>query len=573
MKSRALALLTLLSAVSHAAPAESEKSTSPEAAARIAWWQDAKFGLFIHWGPVSVAGTEIGWSRGGERRGYGTTGNVVPAERYDNLYKEFNPVAFNPSEWAAVAKSAGMKYVVFTTRHHDGFSLWDTQASDYKITSPHSPYRKDIVGPLADATRAAGLAFGAYYSQPDWHHADAFTDRHANYQAYLAKQLRELMTDCGRVDILWFDGLGKSAADYGAPALHQMIRELQPQILINNRNGLPEDFDTPEQRVGNMEVKRPWETCMTLCRQWAWKPDDKMKSLDECLNILIATVTGGGNLLLNIGPMPDGRIEPRQVGRLKEIGAWMEQNGVAIYNTRGGPWTNGSWGGSTYRDRTIYVHLLQPPLNGRLRLAAIPQQITSARLLHGASPVPFTQTDSGVTLDLGANAWQGPVTILELSTADPVAPYLILGLASGPFDDKSAFGMECQSSATLAASSGKPVKDKQNRWTVHTQKEGKPSVILDLGKVREITAFSANGIGHNAYKSNAILQLALSIDGETWEEFYQDSYGLPKWEVAITRHVAGIQQPGRPARYVRAQVDFGTGSGSLQLGQLSLYAR
>lgn len=552
-----------------AAPA----TPTSEAAARIAWWQDAKFGLFIHWGPVSLAGTEIGWSRGGERRGYWGKGSEVPVERYDNLYKEFNPVAFDPAEWAAIAKSAGMKYIVLTTRHHDGFSLWDTRANDYKITSPNSPYGKDIVGPLADATRAAGLRFGAYYSQPDWKNPDAFTERHADYHTYLALQLRELMSNYGRIDIAWFDGLGKSAADYGAPSLHQMIRELQPQILINDRNGLPEDFDTPEQRVGNMEVKRPWETCMTICRQWAWKPDDKMKSLDECLRILVTTVTGGGNLLFNVGPMPDGRIEPRQVDLLKQIGAWMEQNGVAIYNTRGGPWANGSWGGSTYRDRTIYVHLLQPPLNGRLRLAALPHQITAARLLHGTAPVTFTQTDSAVTLDLGASTFQGPVTIVKLTTADPVAPYQLLGYDSGPFDDQAAFGTASQSSATVTASTGEAVKDKDDRWTVKTRNEQKPSITLDLGAVREVTAFSAVGVDHNAFNSNVDLRLSLSLDGETWEEVYHGSYGLPRWEVPLTREIAGIRQPGRPARHVRAWIDYGSGHGSLSLGQISVHAR
>ena len=413
-----VAFTSALSAEPVSAPVASD------AAARIAWWQDAKFGLFIHWGPVSVAGTEIGWSRAGERRGskWPDAGKCVPVERYDALYKEFNPVLYNPAEWAELAKAAGMKYVVLTTRHHDGFSLWDTQASDYKITAPGSPYGKDLVRPLAESTRAAGLRFGIYYSQPDWHHPDAYTERHGVYKTYLSRQLRELMTDYGRIDLVWFDGLGKPAADYGSIELNRMIRELQPQILINDRNAAPEDFATPEQRVGGMSVNRPWETCMTICRQWSWKPDDTLKSLDECLRILVTTVTGGGNLLFNVGPMPDGRIEPRQVERLKEIGAWMELNGTAIYHTRGGPWANGSWGGSTYRDNKIFVHLLQPPALGRLKLAALPHTITAARLLQGGTPVAFSQTPTSVTLDVDAAAFHGPVTILELTTAEPVKP-------------------------------------------------------------------------------------------------------------------------------------------------------
>ncbi|MCZ7634672.1 MAG: alpha-L-fucosidase [Verrucomicrobia bacterium] len=217
---------------------------------------------------------------------------------------------FNADEWVAVARAAGMKYLVFTSRHHDGFSMFDTQASDYKITAPESPFRRDVVKELADACHRAGLRFGLYYSQPDWHHPDAFTDRHANYLAYLKTQVRELVTRYGRLDILWYDGLGKSAADYDAVALNRMVRELQPAILINNRNGLPEDFDTPEQVVGKFQYDRPWESCITIGDQWAWKPDDRLKSLKQCLDTLIRCAGGDGNLLFNVGPMPDGRIEP-----------------------------------------------------------------------------------------------------------------------------------------------------------------------------------------------------------------------------------------------------------------------
>lgn len=576
MKSLALsvALLGLLALPASASPSKGPSEPPVgEAAERIAWWLDAKFGLFIHWGPVSVAGTEIGWSRAGERRGFGSKGSEVPTERYDNLYKEFNPVNYDPSAWVAIAKAAGMKYIVLVARHHDGFSLWDTKASDYKITSPLSPYGKDIVGPLAEASRAAGLRFGVYYSQPDWHHPDAFTGRQASYHAYLQEQMRELMSNFGQVDIVWFDGLGKKPGEYGAPALNKIIRELQPQALINNRNGSHEDFDTPEQRVGTMEVKRPWETCMTIGRSWSWRADEKLKSLDECLRILVSTVTGGGNLLFNVGPMPDGRIEPRQVERLKEIGAWMTKNGVAIYNTRGGPWANGSWGGSTYRDRTIYVHLLQPPLNSRVRLAALPHKITSARILHDNTPVAFTQTDSGVTLELAADSFQGPVTILELTTDEPVAPYQALGSAAGQFDDESAFGKARQATAIATTSTGTVTKDNDNRLTVKSEVESNPSFILDLGAVQEVTAFSAANLDVSAHGSNYELRLELSTDGSTWTEAYRSSYGLAQWEIPLTRFVAGIQQPGIPARYARLSIDHGGRKGSLQLGKFALYAR
>lgn len=538
---------------------------------RAAWWRDAKFGLFIHWGPVSIAGTEIGWSRDGERRGYWQGGGSVPTGRYDSLHKEFNPTAFSPQEWVETAREAGMRYVVLTTRHHDGFSLWDTKENDHKITAPDSPYRRDIVRGLANATREAGLRFGTYYSQPDWRSPDAFTDRHAAYQRYISNQVRELMSNYGRIDILWFDGLGKSPDDYGAAAMHRMVRKLQPDILINDRNGLPEDFDTPEQRVGTMQVDRPWESCITLCRQWSWKPGDTMKSLDECLRVLVSTVTGDGNLLLNIGPMPDGRIEPRQAARLREIGAWLAANGEAIYGTRGGPFRNGTWGGSTCRERTIFIHLLAPPVGGRLLLPPLTNRIVEARHFNSGEPVAFEQTEDGITLKLGPDGFRAPVTILQLTTDSPVAPGQALGRPGGAFDDSSLYGSPADTNATVTSGTAK--KDPSGRWTVQSEGESSPCVSLDLGSIREITAFSASATSHNAADSNAELSLELSEDGITWEEFYRGSYGLPRWEIPVTRFIAGIHHPGRPGRYLRARLDQGQAADTLRLGDITVYSR
>jgi alpha-L-fucosidase len=386
---------------------------SPRQATLEAWRAD-RFGLFIHWGPVSLKGTEIGWSRAGERRGYRQgPGKEVPVAVYDNLYREFNPVRFDAREWVAIAQAAGMKYLVFTSRHHDGFSMFDTAADDYKITSPLSPFRRDVVKELADACHAAGLRFGLYYSQPNWHSPDAFTpEGHGRYRDYLKTQVRELLTNYGRVDILWFDGLGKTAEDYGAVELNRLARELQPQLLINNRNGLPEDFDTPEQRVGKYQDNRPWESCITICRQWAWKPDDDMKSLKECLQTLVLSAGGDGNLLFNVGPMPDGRIEPRQVERLREMGAWLARHGESIYGTRGGPWKPTKAVASTRRGQTIYLHVLR--WNGdEVTLPDLPRKVTSAVVLGGAAATVH-QAAGQLTVAVPAAARDAIDTVVKL---------------------------------------------------------------------------------------------------------------------------------------------------------------
>jgi alpha-L-fucosidase len=388
----------------HAAEARSTEAAAgaPPAAERLAWWREARFGMFIHWGPVSLKGTEIGWSRGGERRGYGSRGSEIPAEVYDNLYKQFNPTNFNADQWVAIAKAAGMRYLVFTSRHHDGFSEFDTQADDYRITSPESPFRRDVVKELAEACHRAGMRFGVYYSQPNWHHPDAFTDRHTNYLNYLKTQARELLTNYGQLDLFWFDGLGKSAKDYDGEALNTMIRKLQPNILINNRDGLAEDFDTPEQVIGKFQYNRPWESCITICNQWAWKPNDQMKSLKQCLETLIRCAGGDGNLLFNVGPMPDGRIEPRQVARLGEMGDWLKKYGESIYGTRGGPWKPTKSLASTRKGNTIYVHLLGSK-GETVTLPNIPRKIVGSTVLTGGT-ARVQQGENSITIALESPA-------------------------------------------------------------------------------------------------------------------------------------------------------------------------
>jgi alpha-L-fucosidase len=352
-------------------------------------WREMKFGLFIHWGPVSLKGTEIGWSRGGERRGRKdkSTGSI-PVEIYDNLYKQFNPVKFDADEWVQTAKDAGMKYLVFTSKHHDGFSMFDSQLTDYKITN--SPFNRDVVKELADACHKAGLKLGYYYSPPDWYHPDYRTENHPRYIKFLHGQLREICGNYGKIDIIWFDGLGGKAEDWDSENLFRMIRQLQPHVIINNRAGLPADHDTPEQRIGRFQNDRPWETCMTICRQWAWKPNDQMKSLKQCIDTLVRVVGGDGNLLFNVGPMPDGLIEPRQVTRLKEMGNWLDKYGRSIYATRGGPFKPGNWGASTYKGNTIYIHVLNWD-EDTLSLPPIPKNIiTSSVMTGGAATVRQT---------------------------------------------------------------------------------------------------------------------------------------------------------------------------------------
>jgi len=377
-------------------------------------WRELRFGMFIHWGPVALTGREIGWSRGKQ----------TPAEKYDGLYKQFNPVKFNAAEWAEAAKAAGMKYLVITAKHHDGFCIWDSAYTDYDIMS--TPYKKDILKELAEECRKRDILFCTYYSICDWWHPDYPTDSPGGrgkkaqhdmprYVEYLNNQTTELINKYGPIGIMWFDGEWEHpwTKEYGND-LYRSLKALQPDIVVNNRVGKGRhgmagttkqdagnrgDYDTPEQRVGGFNRERPWETCMTICRQWAWKPNDNMKSLKQCLQTLIQTVGGDGNLLFNVGPTAEGIIEKRQVERLKGMGAWLEQYGDGIYGTRGGPFKPGKWGASTCKGKDITLFVMQRPSGGVLQLPDINAKIEKVETLT-AGEVSATQADGMLSITL-----------------------------------------------------------------------------------------------------------------------------------------------------------------------------
>jgi len=404
-------------------------SASP---ADLQWFRDAKFGMFVCWGPVTLTGKEIGWSRGeppwGRRPGMRGGKGPTPVDVYDSLYKKWKPEHFDARQWVRVAKDAGARYMIFLVKHHDGFCLYDTNLTDHKIAGPESAWQVDVMKQIADACHESGLKLIVYYSQPDWHHPDYLTDQHERYITYLHGQIRELLTHYGRIDGLWFDGLRprgekRHGDKYGgaemwqAEKLFKMARSLQPHLIINNRCGLPGDFDTPEQRVGRYQPGRAWESCITLGTQWAWKPDDRLKSLKECVDLLVRCAGGGGNLALNTNPMPDGLIEPRQAERFREIGRWLDKTGESIYATHAGPFEPGPWGASTQRQETVYVHILQWE-NESIILPAIKQKITGSSLLTGGT-VQVTQSEKGIEISVPASDRNELDTIVVLQLGEP----------------------------------------------------------------------------------------------------------------------------------------------------------
>jgi len=343
----------------------------------VAKWQDARVGLSVHWGPVALRGTEIGWSRSDQ----------VPKEQYDSLYKEFNPVLFDAKEWVQLIKDSGFRYITFVSKHHDGFAMWGTKQTDHNILN--SAFRRDWLREVSEECKHQGIIFGVYYSILDWYQYDYSPYGHGGpgfilnrkpdfdrYVGYMKSQLKELIQDYGS-EIVLLDGEWDPTWNHKRGSdLYAFLRGVRDDIVVSSRvdkgrygEGTTEnllwwdhtkyagDYQEREQYVGGFAAY-PWESWVTLGDQWAWKPNDKNKSAEECIRLLVQTAGGNGNFNLNVTPMLDGRFEQRQKDILLRIGAWLKANGESIYATRGGPFEPGQWGVSTQHGNKVFLHIL-----------------------------------------------------------------------------------------------------------------------------------------------------------------------------------------------------------------------
>lgn len=404
---------------------------------RIAWWRQARFGILIHWGLYAIPGRGE-WVQWREQ---------IPVDEYAKLADQFDPQAFDADAWAALFKAAGAKYAVLTTRHHDGFALFDSRASDF--TSTKTAAGRDFVAEYTQALRKAGLGVGLYYSPMDWRFPGYFLpdlqrpSAEAMREQY-HRQMEELLTHYGKIDIVWFDGgqhtglsfkgeWGPEAEwrkrpggapyqggfDYQHEKVHAMLRRLQPQAVINGRADMVEDFHTREgvDQVGEFDDQHPWELCLTMGGPWGWTRDQAVMPGPELIRLLVETAGRDGNFLINVGPRPDGQIDPSQADRLREVGDWLGRNGESIHGTRGGPFLPGEFGVSTHAGNKVYVHALRWP-GDTLRLPPLATRVARASVLGGGD-LSYAQTAQGIEVS-GPKAVRDEVdtiVVLELVQA------------------------------------------------------------------------------------------------------------------------------------------------------------
>ena len=427
---RFVALLLLLS-LAAIAMTQADKDRDQ----RMKWWREARLGMFIHWGLYAIPAGK--WGDRTDHAEWIRDTAHIPVHEYEKLLAKFNPVKFNAEKWVEMAKAAGMKYIVITTKHHDGFDLFATKEGDWNVM--HTPFHRDIMKEMADACHRNGIQICWYHSIMDWHEPDYLprrgwevADRPADgadfnrYVDYLRAQVTELLTNYGHIGVMWFDGEWESTWNdtYGRP-LYELCRKLQPSVIVNNRVSnnragsmeavVPKDrevgdFSTPEQFIPPTGLPGvDWETCMTMNDHWGYNAYDKdWKSSKALIRNIVDIASKGGNYLLNIGPMADGEFPPEAVSRLKDIGAWMKVNGDAIYGTAASVFDDLPWGRSTTKrdgDKTeLYLHVFDWPSDGRLVVPSIGNDPEGATLLATWAKLPVLRQGSDLVVQLPAKA-------------------------------------------------------------------------------------------------------------------------------------------------------------------------
>ncbi|MDE2127778.1 MAG: alpha-L-fucosidase [Armatimonadetes bacterium] len=535
--------------------------TQQQFARRTAWWRKAKFGMFIHWGIYSVPAD----SRHGAAEWY-FSNEHMQVKDYEKFAPLFNPVDFNAAAWVKVAKDAGMKYMVITSKHHDGFCMFNTKYTNYNIVKA-TPFHHDPMKDLSAAARRQGLTFCFYYSIMDWHNPEYLPRRSWDVRSvgkasldtyihdYLEPQLRELLTNYGPIGIIWFDGGWEhTGAQLHSQEINRLIRSIQPKVMINDRDHEPQDYSTPEQTIpaNALPNGRLWETCMTMNNTWGYSANDHdFKSAPDLIRKLCDIASKGGNFLLNVGPDSLGRIPQEEVDRLEAIGRWMKVNGDSIYGTTKSPWTRPQFDGRcTTKGSNLYLQVFNWP-EGGLKLQGLQTHVKGVSALADGDAVRFLQVGDLLTIDK-PSVIDPTATVLQVRLAGaPVVTEVlpqVQASADGSFSLSAADatlggpGIQLESHGGIQNIGYWSDSQDQAKWLVHAETAGKYQVQIewacdtgDAGNMAQIQAVGKSGAAHG-------LQVSVPDTGG-WDTFatatLPGSLSLEPGENRVSLSVAG----------------------------------
>lgn len=528
---------------------------------KLKWFRDGKLGLFFHVGISSVGKVDIGWSRETHKLPDPGKG-FVPDEIYDGWAKEISLEEFQAEEWIDMAIDGGFRYVVIITKHHDGFHMWDTEYSDYKITN--SPFGRDYLKELIDACHKKNMPVGLYYSQRDWHHpfyepiakesVDAIQEipfykvkngetlrsgeNHKKYITYMHNTVLELMKKYGKIDILWWDACWYQGMFqewmWDSLELERKVRALQPDIIINNRASIPGDFDTPECRVGFVQRNRAWETCMPLGEEWAWTGNG-IKSFNEILHQMLYSVCGDGNYLLSIGTMPNGKIAKEEQDGIRKLGEWMKKYGHTVYNTRSGPWNPGMYGGSVFRENTIYLHLMNPIGEKGLHFPLPNGEVKKICCVNGKK---FSYTIKQQILIIHEIEENENDVILEIQMTEPI-----------PWNEDGI---------TILEEGNEYLQEPAVYGSVILKKNiQQNNFYIDFNEMRKITAITIQGKAKN-------IKIKTSVDGKEMCTVFQGMATNGTLDTKFMSYTAGAPVCGKKACAFQVEADE-------KIGELHLY--
>jgi len=517
---------------------------------RMKWWRDARFGMFIHWGLYAVPAGE--WKGASNHAEWIRTSAQIPLEEYNQFIPQFNPVSFNAEAWVQMAKDAGMKYITITSKHHDGFCLWDSKQTQFDVMS--TPFKRDILKELADACRKiGGIKLCFYHSIMDWHHPDYNerrewekdrpvdgTDRE-KYITYMKNQLRELVTNYGDIGVIWFDGEWENFWTHkDGKNLYNYVRSLKPGIIINNRvdkgrSGMAGmttegdyagDFGTPEQEIPETGLPGvDWESCMTMNNNWGFnKADKNFKSNKDLIQKLVDIASKGGNFLLNIGPKADGSFPQESIDRLKFMGDWMKINGESVYGTTASPFEHTNWGRVTQKkiggNTRLYLHVFDLPKDGKLQLSGIANKPLKVYGLAGKKNILFTTKENTITI---------PVTSIVVDTINTV---IVVDIKGKPLVYMPPVISAYSTSFITTTEVGISFPDKQNGVTIRYTMDGSDPVASSTLYSSKFSIVKSTLLKAKSFSGNKAVS-------ETVEQRFEKVEPSPA--LAILKADAGLQ--------------------------------